>query len=367
MDLKRKIEQVLADIRPLDPVASQKMRERLDSLTKPRGSLGLLEDLAVQLAGITGGTFLPNSKKKIVIMAADHGVTDEGVSAYPQEVTRQMVENFIQGGAAINVFSRLCGAGVRIVDIGMAGDAGIQGVSAVKVRRGTENFARKKAMSLEEVEKAIMIGVGIAREEVRGGVALLATGEMGIGNTTAASAVMAALTGYPPASVVGRGTGLDDKELQHKITIVQKALSLHKPNPSDPFDVLSKVGGLEIAGLVGLIIGAAAEKCPVIIDGFISSVAALTAVKLNRRVLNYLIPSHLSQEPGHGLLLEYLELKPYLHLNMRLGEGTGAVLAMALVEASARIPVEMATFDETGISCTEEKEKAYEDISNPSR
>lgn len=366
MEIGKELSEVLWKIGPLDMAASQKVRERLDMLTKPQGSLGRLEELAIQLAGITGGSFLPGSKKKVVVMAADHGVTEEGVSAYPREVTAQMVANFVNGGAAINVLSRLCGAEVRIVDIGVAGELEMVEITRAKVRTGTGNFARVKAMSRQEAEKAILLGLSIAGEEIQMGARVLATGEMGIGNTTASSAVMAALTGYPAASVVGRGTGLEDRELAHKVAIVEKALAFHRPDPTDPLDVLSKVGGLEIAGLTGLILGAAAGRCPVIIDGFISSVSALVAVKMNPRVLNYLIPSHLSQEPGHALLLEYMELKPYLHLNMRLGEGTGAVLAMQLVEASARILAEMATFSEAGVSGKEE-DTVNENIPGPAR
>lgn len=348
--MHEKIRNTLEKIGPLDLTAMQKVQQRLDQLTKPRGSLGRLEDLAVQLGGIHGGYFPLKTRKKVVIMAADHGVTKEGVSAYPSEVTAQMVANFVNGGAAINVLSRLVGTEVRVVDMGVATEIGLKEVTAARVRAGTGNFARERAMTLQEAEKAVLTGLDIAREEIASGVQVLATGEMGIGNTTASSAVMAALTGYPPAAVVGRGTGLEDEQLAQKISTVERALALHKPDPKDPLEVLSKVGGLEIAGLTGLVLGAAAYRCPVVIDGFISTIAALVAVKMNSLVLNYLVPSHLSQEPGHDLLLEYLELKPYLNLNMRLGEGTGAVLAMHVVEASARILQEMATFGEAGVS-----------------
>lgn len=374
MEPRIKMEETLAGIGSLDLEAMQKVQERLDSLTKPPGSLGRLEELAVQLAGITGQSFPVGSRKKVVVMAADHGVVDEGISAYPREVTAQMVANFVRGGAGINVLAKLAGAGVRVVDIGVAGEIDVPGVTRAKVRSGTANFTRERAMSRQEAEKAIAIGISLAEEEVAAGVKLLATGEMGIGNTTASSAVMAALTGYPPPAVVGRGTGLDEKGVAHKAAVVEKALALHNPDPKDPVDVLSKVGGLEIGGLAGLVLGAASLRCPVIIDGFISTVAALVAVRLNPQVLNFLIPSHLSQEPGHDLLLEYMELKPYLQMNMRLGEGTGAALAMHLVEASARILKEMATFDEAGVSgkLEREEEEAEEgcegrDVSYPAR
>jgi len=364
--MHEKIKSTLEKIGPLDLSAMKKVQERLDQLTKPQGSLGRLEDLAVQLGGIRGEFFPPGTRKKVVIMAADHGVTQEGVSAYPSEVTAQMVANFVNGGAAINVLTRQGGIEVRIVDIGVASDLDLQEVTSVRIRPGTGNFAREKAMSRQDAEKAVLTGIDIAQEEIASGVQVLATGEMGIGNTTASSAVMAALTGYPPSMVVGRGTGLEDEKLAQKISIVEKALDFHKPDPKDPLGVLSKVGGLEIAGLAGLILGSAAYKCPVVIDGFISTIAALVAVKMNPLVLNYLVPSHLSQEPGHNLLLEYLELKPYLNLNMRLGEGTGAALAMHIVEASTRILQEMATFGEAGVSEKGESE-SVEDLPCASR
>ena len=334
----------------------EKVRQRQDMLTKPLGSLGRLEALSVQLAGITGGSFPPGAKKKVVLFAADHGVVSEGVSAYPQEVTVQMVANIVNGGAAINVLSRQAGAasGDRY-RCGRSPD--IDGVTAAKVRPGTGNFSREEAMTRREAEEALLVGISAAEEEVASGTGLLATGEMGIGNTTASSAVMAALTGYDPALVVGRGTGLDDAQLENKVRIVERALALHKPDPADPVSVLSKVGGLEIAGLAGLILGAASLRCPVVIDGFISTVASLLAVKMNPLAAGYLIPSHLSQESGHALLLNYMDLKPYFNLEMRLGEGTGAVLAMHLVEAAARILQEMSTFDEAGVSNKDSVEK----------
>jgi len=353
----KKIQDILAQIKLLDRSAMKKVEKRLDMLTKPPGSLGRLEELVVQLAGITGDYFPLAAKKMVVVMAADHGVVEEEVSAYPQEVTAQMVVNFINQGAAINVLSRLAGADVEVVDIGVATEVELEQVKKAKVRLGTANFVKEQAMSWAEAVKAVFVGISAAEQAISSGVKLLATGEMGIGNTTASSAVMAALTGYQPAQVVGRGTGLDNERLDHKINVVKKALTLHSLDPGDPVDVLSKVGVLEIAGLAGLIIGAAAARCPVVIDGFISTVAALVAVKMNPLALSYLIPSHLSQEPGHGLLLDYLGLKPYLDLDMRLGEGTGAALAMQLVEASARLLQEMATFSEAGVS-DKEKEGA---------
>ncbi|MGI6317905.1 MAG: nicotinate-nucleotide--dimethylbenzimidazole phosphoribosyltransferase [Dethiobacteria bacterium] len=350
MILNERIRKTLSQIKPLDREAMEKVQQRLDMLTKPQGSLGRLEALAVQLAGITGSSFPPGAKKKVVLFAADHGVVREGVSAYPQEVTVQMVANIVNGGAAINVLSRQAGAQVRVIDIGVGSEMSLDGITRAKVRPGTGNFSREEAMTRREAEEALLVGISAAEEEVASGTRLLATGEMGIGNTTASSAVMAALTGYDPALVVGRGTGLDDAQLENKVRIVERALALHKPDPADPLAVLSKVGGLEIAGLAGLILGAASLRCPVIIDGFISTVASLLAVKMSPLAAEYLIPSHLSQESGHALLLNHMELSPYINLEMRLGEGTGAVLAMHLVEAAARILQEMATFDEAGVS-----------------
>ncbi len=350
MKLDARIKSTISRIKPLDREAMEKVRQRQDLLTKPRGSLGRLEELGAQLAGITGDSFPPGVKKKVILFAADHGVVDEGVSAYPREVTVQMVANIVNGGAAINVLSRQAGAQVRVIDIGVCSEMELDGLTRAKVRPGTGNFSREEAMTRREAEEALLVGISVAEEEVAGGTGLLATGEMGIGNTTASSAVMAALTGYDPTLVVGRGTGLDDAQLENKARIVERALALHRPDPADPLDVLSKVGGLEIAGLAGLILGAASLRCPVIIDGFISTAASLLAVKMSPLAAGYLIPSHLSQESGHALLLNHMGFNPYINLEMRLGEGTGAVLAMHLVEAAARILREMATFDEAGVS-----------------
>lgn len=358
MGTNAKLEAIFASIGPLDREAAEKTRARLDHLSKPTGSLGRLEELAIRLAGMTGMVFPPDAKKAVVVMAADHGVTAEGVSAYPQEVTAQMVDNFLDGGAAINILARQVGAKVQVVDLGVAAALDRSGIVHSKVRCGTGNFARERAMSRSEVETALLTGVTLARAAAAEGTRLLATGEMGIGNTCASSAVAAALTGLPVTELVGRGTGLDEAGLARKRMVVTQALSRHAPNPKDPLEVLEKVGGLEIAGLAGLILGGASCRLPVILDGFISAAAALVAVRLCPAALPYLIPSHLSAEPGHALILEYLGLKPYLYLEMCLGEGTGAVLAMQLVEAVARCMAEMATFREAGISDREEEEPA---------
>ncbi len=352
--MEEQLQAVIDAVKPLDEAAMSKARERMDILTKPQGSLGRMEDLAVQLSGINGDFFPCNSKKRVVVMAADHGITEEGISAYPSEVTAQMVANFTGGGAAINVLGRQGDVEVEVVDVGVKIDTNLPGVRRVRIKAGTENFRRRPAMSRSEALQAIIAGIECAEQAGEAGIKVLATGEMGIGNTTASSAVMAALTGYETSLVVGRGTGLDDDRLRHKQEVVTGALEMHKPDSADPLGVLSLVGGLEIAALAGLILGAAKLRIPVIIDGFISSTAALSAVKLCSNARYYLVPSHLSAESGHALLMDYLDLKPYINMGMRLGEGTGAVLAMYLLEAAARITLEMATFEDANVSNKEE-------------
>ncbi len=359
--LEAKLQSITGKIGPLDSEAMEKAQARVDILTKPPGSLGRLEELSVRLAGIRGDYFPVSSAKRVVVMAADHGVTEEGISAFPSEVTAQMVANFTNGGAAINVLARQCGAEVEVVDVGVKVDPSLPGVKKVRIRPGTGNFRRQLAMTREEALMAILAGIDSANEAAEAGIKVLATGEMGIGNTTASSAVMSSLTGYEASLVVGRGTGLDDQKLLHKQKVVKEAIEFHRPDPKDPVDVLSKVGGLEIAALTGLILGAAANRIPVIIDGFISSNAALVAINICPAAKDYLVPSHLSAEAGHALLVDYLELKPYLNMEMRLGEGTGAVLAMQLIEAAARVTLEMATFDDAGVSGREEERKSTSD------
>ncbi|WP_068615493.1 nicotinate-nucleotide--dimethylbenzimidazole phosphoribosyltransferase [Paenibacillus tuaregi] len=344
----------IGPISPPDSSAVQAAQRRLDSLTKPPGSLGKLEELAARLAGISG-TVLPSyTNRAVVVMAADHGVCEEGVSAFPAEVTQQMVLNFLEGGAAVNVLARQAHAEVMCVDIGVNGDIGHLGLLKRKIKYGTDNMVAGPAMSREEAEKAILVGADLVAEAMSRGVNLFVTGEMGIGNTTASSAVMSALTGITPLESVGRGTGLNDERLRHKGVIVQRAIELNKPDPSDPLDVLAKVGGLEIAGLAGVILKCAASRVPVVIDGFISTAAALVAARLAPESLDYMIASHVSGEQGHALLLRELGLVPMLDLGMRLGEGTGGVLALHLIDAACRIPAEMATFESAGISGAEE-------------
>ncbi|WP_223068977.1 nicotinate-nucleotide--dimethylbenzimidazole phosphoribosyltransferase [Paenibacillus caui] len=345
---------LIGNIEPLDQAAIQQAQSRLDSLTKPPGSLGKLEELALRLAGITGNPYPSFPQKLVVVMAADHGVCAEGVSAFPQEVTGQMVLNFLNGGAAVNVLARQAGADVACVDIGVIGELSVPGLIRRKVRPGTANMAAGPAMSREEALSAIETGIAIVREAYAKGTRLFVTGEMGIGNTTASAAVMSALTGITPLESVGRGTGIDDERLRHKGVVVQRALEINKPSVGDPVDVLAKVGGLEIGGLAGVILGAAACRCPILIDGFISSAAALVAQRLIPESASYMIASHLSAENGHGVLLRELGLTPMLHMDMRLGEGTGGVLALHFIEAACRIMKEMATFDSAGISGKED-------------
>lgn len=332
-----------------EPVMNQ-IRAHQNQLTKPPGSLGVLEELAVRIGGITGQKFPEITKKAVVVMAGDHGVTAENVSAYPREVTAQMVLNFATGGAAINVLARHAGAQVVAVDVGVAAPIEDKKILSRKVKPGTANMATGPAMSREEAILALETGISVAGDLVIDGYQLLATGEMGIGNTTASSAIMAAFLKVPASEVTGRGTGLDSQTVSHKAQIIDRAITVNKPDPKDPVDVLAKVGGLEIGALAGLILGAAARRTPVVIDGFISTVAALIAAKIAPESLNFMIASHVSAEMAHRKLLEYLKLKPVLELEMRLGEGTGAVLAFLIIEASLKIIQEMATFESAGVS-----------------
>jgi nicotinate-nucleotide--dimethylbenzimidazole phosphoribosyltransferase len=352
----RALEQALREIKPLDEKAMAAARARQDTLTKPLGSLGRLEELSIKLAGIRGEPIPKINHKVIVTMAADHGVVAEGVSAYPQAVTPQMVLNFLRGGAGINVLARHVGARVIVVDMGVASD--IEPHPALlsrKIACGTQNMARGPAMTREQAIRSIEIGLEIIKKEVKKGLDIVGTGDMGIGNTTPSSAITAAITGEKVAKVTGRGTGIDDKQLAHKVEVIERALRVNQPNPDDAIDVLAKVGGFEIGGLTGIILGAAAHRIPVVIDGFVSGAAALIAVGLSPVAKDYLIASHCSVEIGHKAILKYLGLKPILDLELRLGEGTGAALGMFLVEAAAKVLSEMATFGEAGVS---EKDKS---------
>jgi nicotinate-nucleotide--dimethylbenzimidazole phosphoribosyltransferase len=326
-------------------------RQRQLQLTKPPGSLGRLEALSIQLAGITGQAQPRVDSKAIVVMAGDHGVTAEGVSAYPAEVTPQMVLNFLHGGAAINVLARQVGARVVIVDMGVAAPLDPHDdLLDRKVALGTANMAQGPAMTIEQAEMALAVGRDLAAQLAAEGVQLLGTGEMGIGNTTPSSALTAVLTGAPVADVVGRGTGVDDDGLARKVEIVERALQVNRPAADEPLAALAKVGGFEIAGLAGLILGAAQARVPVVIDGFITGAAALVAARLAPAAVDYMIASHQSVEIGHRVILENLGLVPLFKLDLRLGEGTGAALAMHTIEAAARVLREMATFESAGVS-----------------
>lgn len=347
------VEKLTQAIAPLDEAAMKAAQVHLDQLTKPPGSLGKLEGLAVKLAGITGNVRPVFDKRSVIVMAADHGVCEEGVSAFPAEVTPQMVYNFLAGGAAVNVLARQASADVVCVDIGVNAEMTHPGLLQRKLRYGTGNMAKGPAMSREEAEAAIRVGAEVVSDAVSQGVRLFVTGEMGIGNTTASAAIMSSLTGIAPQQSVGRGTGVNDERLRHKISVVERALEVNRPDANDPLDVLAKVGGLEIAGMTGVILGAAAHRCPVVIDGFISTVSALLAVRLEPKAADYLIASHVSHEQGHRALLQALGLNPMLELDMRLGEGTGGVLALHLVDAACRIVAEMATFESAGVASGE--------------
>jgi len=341
----------LEAIRPLDNGAMKAARLRQDTLTKPQGSLGRLEELAIKIAGIKGEPLPKLEHKAIVTMAADHGVVAEGVSAYPQEVTRQMVYNFLNGGAGINVLARHIGARVIVVDMGVvSGFEPCPGLICRMIDFGTGNIAKGPAMTRQQAVEAISAGVEIIKVEVAKGLDIVGTGDMGIGNTTASSAICAAITGEPVEKVTGRGTGVDDKQLAHKIRVIRQALAVNQPDPKDPLDVLAKVGGFEIGGLAGVILGAATYRIPIVLDGFISGAAALIATGLSPLAKDYLIAAHNSTEAGHRISLEYLELAPLLDLQMRLGEGTGAALGIFLAEAAVKILSQMATFDEARVS-----------------
>lgn len=343
--------EAIRNIRPVDQACMEHTQARLDRLTKPRGSLGRLEELAIRYVGITGEEQPKVPSAVVLTFAADHGVTDEGVSAYPREVTAQMVLNFLRGGAGVNVLASHVGADVQVVDIGVDHDFGpLPRLIVKKVARGTKNFLREPAMSVAQAIQALEVGVALANQLAAQGIGLLGTGEMGIGNTTPSAAITAVLTGETVAQVTGRGTGIDDEGYRRKVEVIEQAILRHHPNPDDPLDVLSKVGGLEIAGLAGLILGGAAHRIPVVLDGFIAGAAALIAVKLQPRCRDYLIASHQSVERGHGVILTQLGLMPLFDLSLRLGEGTGACLGIGLVQAAIKILTQMATFDEAGVS-----------------
>jgi len=338
-----------AAIGPHDVDAEREARRHLDMLTKPPGSLGRLEELAARLVALRSAA--PRVERPVVFtLAADHGVVAEGVSAYPSSVTAQMVENFVRGGAAVNVLARQAGARVIVADFGVAGPLGeAPGLVRCALGPGTANMARGPAMSRAQADRGIEAGARLVEAAIDEGADFVITGEMGIGNTTAASAITSAITGRPAAMVTGRGTGLDDDGWCRKIDVVERALHVNRPDAADGLDVLTKVGGFEIAGLVGVVLAAAARRVPVALDGFIATSAALIAAVLAPRVVHAMFAAHRSPEPGHDVALRHLGLAPYLDLGLRLGEGTGAVLFVHLARAAARIYTDMATFKSAGV------------------
>lgn len=348
------LREAIQGIEPLSDEWRLKARDYLNNLAIPQGSLGELLNLAEQLAAIKQSLKPSVRQKTVVTMAGDHGVVAEGVSAFPQEVTPQMVSNFVAGGAAINVLAGVAGARVLVVDMGVAADLSElvrEGkIISRKIADGTRNMTQGPAMTRAQAEQALESGINLAGDLVGEGVELLATGDMGIGNTTPSSAILAVFSGLPVHEVTGRGTGIADAALENKVRVIEKALAVNKPDAGDPVDVLAKVGGLEIGGIAGIILGAAYYKVPVVVDGFISSAGALVAKKLAPHSLDYMIAAHQSMESGHRSMLQELGLKPLLNLNLRLGEGTGAALAMNLVEASAQVIGRMLTFEDAGVS-----------------
>ena len=345
------LQNLISQIPELDQEAMAIARARQGQLTKPPGSLGRLESLSIQIAGISGQATPTLTHKVIAIMAGDHGVVAEGVSAFPQEVTAQMVANFLHGGAAINVLARHVGARVVVVDMGVATDLPqYPDLVVKKIAHGTANLAQGPAMSRQQAERAIQAGVEVIQAEIGRGLDILGMGDMGIGNTTPSAAIAAAFTERDPAGIVGRGTGLDDAGVAHKAAVVRQALAANQPDSTDALDVLAKVGGFEIAGLAGAMLAAAANRIPVVIDGVISTAAAMIVVALAPSVRPYLVAAHRSQEPGHAIMLDWLNLEPLLDLDLHLGEGTGAALAISLADAACKTLDEMATFAEASVS-----------------
>lgn len=345
------VRELAGSIEPTDAAWHERAWQRLDSLTKPPRSLGRLEGLAAKVAAVQRTERPSVAEKAIVLMAGDHGVVAEGVAPYPQEVTAQMVANFVAGGAAINQLAAWCGARMALVDVGIVVDiAPIDDLIDEKVAYGTANMAEGPAMTVAQAAQALLVGAGLARNAAKLGTALIGTGEMGIGNTTAASALAAAFCGLDPADVVGRGTGLDDDGVAHKAEVVRRALAVNRVDATRPLETLAAVGGLEIAGLVGVVLGSAASGVCVVADGFIAGAAALVALRMAPHARDYLFASHRSAEPGHMHVLGALDLQPVLELDMRLGEGSGAALAMGIIDAACRVMSGMATFAEAGVS-----------------
>jgi nicotinate-nucleotide--dimethylbenzimidazole phosphoribosyltransferase len=349
--MEKILREKLASIQPPKEEYFVRTQERLDNLTKPPGSLGQLEEIARRYAAMVENVKPAIRKKIIYTFAADHGVTQEGISAYPREVTAQMVYNFLRKGAGINVLAEHVGAEIIVVDIGVDHEfAPQEGLVIRKVAAGTGNMIIGPAMSRIQALQAIHVGLEMADHAALRSADLVGTGDMGIGNTTPSSAILSVLAGMPAKEVTHRGTGIDDTGLNRKIQVIEKAIARNKPDPRDPLDVLAKVGGFEIGGIAGLIIGCASHRIPVAVDGFISTAGAMIAVALNPAIKGYLFASHQSVEIGHRFMWEYIDQKPILNLSLRLGEGTGAALAMGIIEAAVKILTQMATFSEAGVS-----------------
>lgn len=346
------MEKVIGRIEKLDEMAMSAARARQDTLTKPPGSLGRLEELSIQLAGISGKALPAIKDKAVITMAADHGVVAEGVSAFPPEVTPQMVMNFLNGGAAINVLAEHVGARIVIVDMGVAADltsfpAPLQ---HKKIAMGTANMTKGPAMTAVQARQALTVGIQVVEAEIEKGLDIVGIGDMGIGNTSPSAAIASVITRIEPSKMAGRGTGVDDEGLKRKVDAIERALKVNRPDPNDGLDVLAKVGGFEIGGLAGVILGAAANRKAVVVDGFIATAAAMIAVTIAPMAQPYLIAAHRSQEYGHQQMLDWLALSPLIGLDFRLGEGTGAALGISLAEAACKLLADMATFAEAAVS-----------------
>lgn len=344
------LNETIESIKPVDKSPEKSIQAHLDDLTKPRGSLGRLEEIAMRYCLITGTDKPVMGKKKVFSFAGDHGVAAEGVSAFPAEVTPQMVMNMLFGGAAINVLARHAGAELGVVDIGVAVPVEGEGLIKRKVKAGTDNMAVGPAMSVEEAGNAIEVGIELACQAVDDGVTLLGTGDMGIANTTPSTALFSAYLDIPVEDITGRGTGIDDTALKNKIEVIKRALDVNRDRMETPLDIMAAVGGLEIAGICGLVFGAASRSVPVVVDGFISTAGAVAACAMNENVKDYIFYSHMSQEKGHRKIIEKLGVRPILDLDLRLGEGTGGALAMTVIDAAIKIYNEMATFSSAGVS-----------------
>jgi nicotinate-nucleotide--dimethylbenzimidazole phosphoribosyltransferase len=352
MNAEQTVTDTLAAITPIDTSVSDAVQAHLDDLTKPQGSLGRLESIAMAYC-LARGTAQPVcERKRVVAFAADHGVTAEGVSAFPAEVTPQMVMNMLAGGAAINVLTRHAGTELKVVDIGVNDplDAAGDQLCRLKVRSGTANMAHGQAMTESEMNQAVCAGIEIANQAAADGVDLLASGEMGIGNTTASTALFSVLLDLPVEDITGRGTGIDDSALAHKVDVIKRAIEVNREHLNSPLGALAAIGGLEIAGICGLVLGAAAKRIPLVVDGFISTAGALCAIKAKPEVSDYLFFSHRSNEQGHRRVLEAMAVEPILDLDLRLGEGTGAALAIPIIEAAIKTYNDMATFSGAGVS-----------------